>query len=99
MDSANCAPFARDWLLQAMDIGKIDKYRAEMVRRAIMVAQGHNLPVAESVDYVGDAVLIRIGEKIYHDYNVGNLDRRAGNASNPFVSQACPGIDLYKKYL
>jgi len=72
--------------------------RAEWVRRAVQVAQGHNRSAAASVDFVSDDLLLNIARQVYQGNNVAGLPKREPDPSNPFVRQGCPGIMLADKY-
>jgi hypothetical protein len=98
VEGKECAAFSRYYLTQAMNTGQVAKVRAEYVRRAVMVAQGHDQEVADSVDFISDGLLIRIGEKVYREQGVANLEQRAPAVGNPFVAQSCPGLKLIARY-
>lgn len=98
LDSGNCAPYAREWLVRALRSNDYEKVRAEWVRRAVQVAQGHDLPVAASVDFISDRIILDTARKVYDEYDIGNLDRRPGDPQNPFVRQTCPGVTLFNSY-
>ena len=98
LNNKDCSPFAREWMARAMKYDETDKVRAEFVRRAIQVAEGHNPAVAKSVDFISDSLILQIAEKVYRQYEVAKLDHRPADPKNPFVTQACPGVLLADKF-
>jgi hypothetical protein len=98
LDNRDCSVYARQFLSDAMQTDEYKKVRAERVRRAVQVAEGHRPDIAKSVDFISDDLLLQIATKVYRDYQVDRLDRRPADPSNPFTTQACPGVLLAHKF-
>jgi hypothetical protein len=90
VDSGPCAEFARAYIGRGVTgTDLLTPARARRVRIGLKVAQGHRQEVFDSVDYIGDALLIRIAEAVYSKYGIENLPSSFPTKNATYNS--CPG--------
>lgn len=90
LEAQSCSGYSRYFIRLGMK-KEFLKEKAQWIRNGVKVAQGHNLTVLDSVDYIGDRLLVSLAEKAL-TYVSAQLSSKQPDYSNPFAIQSCPGL-------
>lgn len=71
--------------------------RAAQIRQGFKMAQGHNQEVFDSVDYIGDVLLINLVANFDEDYVLKSIPQRYYERDNS-AETWCPGIPKYYRH-
>jgi hypothetical protein len=91
-EAGSCSNITRVYLRQAMRSDLMHYKAADLIRKGVKVSEGHRREVYDSVDYIGDALLIRIAAKVVKDHSIDGLS--TSYALNDFTRRQCPGLAL-----
>jgi hypothetical protein len=91
LDSDICAIYSRAYIDRGVTgTDLLTPARARRIRIGLKIAQGHREEVFDSVDYIGDVLLIRIATSVYEKYGVADLQSRYP-ANDDLAKRQCPG--------
>ncbi len=97
LDSGPCAPYSRaeldgvDW--DGVSDISILRETAYFIRRGFKYAQGHARDTALSVDFISDALLVKLSRDVWDRFRVERLPRSDGiDEPDPAT---CPGVKLF----
>ncbi|MET4044976.1 hypothetical protein [Bradyrhizobium sp. RT6a] len=87
-----CSNLTRVYLRRAMGSDLLLHKAADVIRKGVKISEGHRREVYDSVDYIGDALLVRIAAKVMKDHSIDGLS--TSYAINDVTRRQCPGLAL-----
>jgi hypothetical protein len=94
-DAGTCSNISRVYLRRAMATDLLLYKAADLIRRGVKVAEGHRREVYDSVDYIGDALLVRIATKVLQDRSIEGLT--TSYSLDDSTRNRCPGLALMER--
>ncbi|MBP0111060.1 hypothetical protein [Bradyrhizobium vignae] len=64
IDAADCAPYARDKIIEGLDSAAPLEVRAALIRQGLKIAQSHNQEVSDSIDWISNRLVVQIAEQV-----------------------------------
>ena len=93
LEAKSCSEYSRYYLRRSRSLTLTLRQRAQLVRESLKVAQGHKQEVFDSVDYIGDALLVDIAEAAFSLDVISPLSYRNPNKDDAAtVAKLCPGL-------
>jgi len=94
-DAGMCSNLARVYITAGLNTGYLLHVRADLIRRGVKVAEGHAREVYDSVDYIGDALLVQLAEKVVKEHSIVGMD--TSYAIDNYTRNRCPGFAMVEK--
>jgi hypothetical protein len=92
MEGGACSEYGRPHVRFGVTQVRPIEELADEIRTGYKIAQGHKSEVFDSIDYIGDGLLIKIAKSVWGKYGVANLPEKSVSQANPFAKQICPGL-------
>ncbi len=89
LEHSTCSPYAREYFKKALDEAEYIQIRANWIRQGFKIAQAHNPEVSDSIDFVGDELLINITTELAKLHKISDLPGAVGGAGNPYSETIC----------
>ncbi|MVT52521.1 hypothetical protein GPL17_18740 [Bradyrhizobium yuanmingense] len=90
-DGGHCSGLSRSYMEFALDESLRLYEQADFARKAVKVAQGHRREVFDSIDYIGDRLLMQMVKAILADRSISGLPRVNIDES---ARRYCPGLSM-----
>lgn len=89
MEGGACSEYGRPHVRFGVTQVRPIEELADEIRTGYKIAQGHKSEVFDSIDYIGDGLLIKIAKSVWGKYGVAKLPEKSVSQA---TKQICPGL-------